>query len=163
MFVVIRAVVYASAFIGLFLVFIPSRLLQRSGLEARPEAGLMQILGMVVAAAGGALALWCILSFATLGRGTPAPFDPPRQLVVRGPYRYVRNPMYIGAALALLGAALVYRSAAIAGYALAFLLVLHAFVLWYEEPTLRRLFGAEYEAYTQTVRRWWPVPRARHS
>ena len=57
----------------------------------------------------------------------------------------------------------MYRSDAIAGYALAFLLVLHAFVLWYEEPTLRRLFGAEYEAYTQTVRRWWPVPRARHS
>ena len=163
MFVLIRTLVYASAFIGLFLVFIPGRLLARAGIAARPEAGAWPAAGMAIAAVGGAIALWCIFTFATLGRGTPAPFDPPRRLVVRGPYRYVRNPMYLGAALALLGAALVYRSAAIAGYALAFLLVLHAFVLWYEEPTLRRLFGAEYEAYTQKVRRWWPVPRARHS
>ena len=156
MFGLIRAVVYASAFFGLFLVFIPSRVLSRSGLAPRPAAGLVQIAGTMVAIAGGAIALWCIFSFATLGRGTPAPFDPPRRLVERGPYRYVRNPMYIGAALALLGAALVYRSVALAAYALAFLLVLHAFVLWYEEPTLRRLFGAEYDAYTRQVRRWWP-------
>jgi protein-S-isoprenylcysteine O-methyltransferase Ste14 len=156
MFVLIRTIVYATAFIGLFLVFLPSRVLSRSGLARRPETGPLQIAGMVVAIAGGAVALWCIFTFATLGRGTPAPFDPPRRLVVRGPYRYVRNPMYIGAALALLGAALVYGSVALAAYALAFLLVLHAFVLWYEEPTLRRSFGAEYESYTQKVRRWWP-------
>jgi protein-S-isoprenylcysteine O-methyltransferase Ste14 len=158
MAVLIRALVYATAFIGLFLVFIPARLLARSGLPARPGGG-MEVAGVVLAAVGGALALWCVFSFATLGRGTPAPFDPPRRLVVRGPYRYVRNPMYIGAALALLGAALVYRSAALAAYAVGFLLVLHAFVLWYEEPTLRRLFGGEYEAYTRQVRRWWPRMR----
>ena len=163
MFVLIRTVVYASAFIGLFLVFIPGRLLARAGIAAQPGAGAWPAVGMAIAAVGGVIALWCIFTFAALGRGTPAPFDPPRRLVVRGPYRYVRNPMYIGAALALLGAALVYRSAALAGYALVFLVVLHFFVLWYEEPTLRRLFGAEYEAYTGSVRRWWPVPRARHS
>jgi protein-S-isoprenylcysteine O-methyltransferase Ste14 len=157
--VLIRAVVYATAFIGLFLVFIPARLLARSGLPARPAGAGTEMVGMVLAAVGGALALWCVFSFATLGRGTPAPFDPPRRLVVRGPYRYVRNPMYIGAALALLGAALVYRSAALAAYAVGFLLVLHAFVLWYEEPTLRRLFGGEYDAYRRQVRRWWPRMR----
>lgn len=156
MFVLIRAVVYASAFIGLFLVFIPGRLLARAGITAPPGAGSGTAAGMVIAALGGAVVLWCIFSFAALGRGTPAPFDPPRRLVVRGPYRYVRNPMYLGAALALMGAALVYRSFALAAYALAFLLVLHLFVLWYEEPTLRRLFGGEYEGYTQKVRRWWP-------
>jgi protein-S-isoprenylcysteine O-methyltransferase Ste14 len=161
-FVLIRALVYASAFIGLFLVFIPGRLLERTGIAPRPGAGAGEVAGMVVAALGGAIVLWCILAFALLGRGTPAPFDPPRRLVVRGPYRYVRNPMYIGAALALLGAALVYRSLALAGYALAFLLVLHFFVLWYEEPTLRRLFGAEYDAYTRAVHRWWPSPGSRH-
>jgi protein-S-isoprenylcysteine O-methyltransferase Ste14 len=162
-FVLIRAVVYATAFVGLFLVFIPGRLLARAGIAAQPGTGAWQVAGMAIAAIGGAIALWCIFTFVALGRGTPAPFDPPRRLVVRGPYRYVRNPMYIGAALALLGAAIVYRSAALALYALAFLLVLHAFVLWYEEPTLRRIFGAEYEAYTGAVRRWLPLPRARHS
>jgi protein-S-isoprenylcysteine O-methyltransferase Ste14 len=105
---------------------------------------------------GAALAVWCILSFAFLGRGTPAPFDPPRRLVLRGPYRYVRNPMYLGAALALAGAALFYRSGALLAYTGAFLLVMHAFVVWYEEPTLRRTFGESYEAYRRQVRRWLP-------
>ena len=103
-----------------------------------------------------ALALWCVLTFALVGRGTPAPFDPPRRLVVRGPYRFVRNPMYIGAAIALAGAALFYRSLPLLGYLALFLLVTHLFVCVYEEPTLRRAFGAEYEAYCRRVRRWWP-------
>ncbi len=109
---------------------------------------------MVVGVAGGALALWSIVTFGLFGRGTPAPFDPPRKLVVQGPYRYVRNPMYIGAALALCGAALFYRSTALLGYAGLFLLSTHAFIVWYEEPTLARLFGAEYEAYRARVGRW---------
>jgi protein-S-isoprenylcysteine O-methyltransferase Ste14 len=112
--------------------------------------------GILVAAAGGALALWCIGTFAVVGKGTPAPFDPPRRLVIRGPYRYVRNPMYLGAALALLGAAFFYRSLPLLGYAGVFLLVTHVFVVAYEEPTLGRLFGAEYRAYRTRVRRWLP-------
>ena len=156
MFVLIRAVTYAALFIGLFLVFIPARVLARSGLSARPGIGFVQAVGVILATLGGALAVWCIFTFATLGKGTPAPFDPPQRLVVRGPYRFVRNPMYLGAALALLGAALVYGSVALAGYALAFVAVLHAFVLWYEEPTLRRMFGADYDAYSRSVHRWWP-------
>jgi protein-S-isoprenylcysteine O-methyltransferase Ste14 len=91
-----------------------------------------------------------------VGKGTPAPFDPPRRLVIRGPYRYLRNPMYLGAALALLGAALFYRSLPLLGYVGGFLLVTHGFVVWYEEPTLGRLFGAEYQAYRTRVRRWLP-------
>ena len=100
--------------------------------------------------------MWCILSFAVIGRGTPAPFDPPRRLVVRGPYRYVRNPMYLGAGLALAGAALFYQSGALLGYASGFLVLMHLFVLLYEEPTLGRTFGQDYETYRQQVRRWWP-------
>ena len=73
-----------------------------------------------------------------------------------GPYKFVRNPMYIGAAIALAGAALFYQSAALAGYALAFLLMTHAFVQLYEEPTLQATFGAEYQGYCRQVRRWWP-------
>ena len=111
---------------------------------------------MLVAAAGGALALWCILTFAFVGKGTQAPFDPPRRLVRAGPYRFVRNPMYLGAGVALGGAALYYRSLALAGYLLGFLAITHLFVIAYEEPTLRRLFGQEYEDYLRSVRRWLP-------
>ena len=111
---------------------------------------------MFVGVAGGAVALWCVLTFALVGKGTPAPFDPPRHLVVAGPYRYVRNPMYLGAAFALAGAAIFYRSLALLGYVSLFLLTTHAFVVLYEEPTLRRLFGQEYRAYQARVRRWLP-------
>jgi protein-S-isoprenylcysteine O-methyltransferase Ste14 len=158
MFVFIRAVTYATLFIGLVLFFLPAQLLSPPGI-ARPETiGVPQVVGMVVAVGGGAIALWCILSFAVVGRGTPAPFDPPRRLVVRGPYAAVRNPMYIGAGLALGGAALFYQSLPLLGYTAAFFLVTHLFVLLYEEPTLRRTFGADYESYCRQVRRWWPRP-----
>ena len=158
MFVFIRAVTYATLFIGLVLVFLPAQLLP-SAAFARPETiGAPQVLGMLVAVGGGAIALGCILSFAIVGRGTPAPFDPPRRLVVRGPYAVVRNPMYIGAGLALVGASLVYQSLALLGYAAAFLAVTHLFVVMYEEPTLQRTFGADYATYCRRVGRWWPRP-----
>jgi protein-S-isoprenylcysteine O-methyltransferase Ste14 len=158
MFVFIRAVTYAALFISLVLVFLPAQLLSPPGI-ARPETiGAPQVVGMVVAGSGGAIALWCILSFAVVGRGTPAPFDPPRRLVVRGPYAVVRNPMYIGAGLALSGASLFYQSLPLLGYTAGFFLVTHLFVVLYEEPTLRRTFGADYGSYCRRVRRWWPRP-----
>ena len=158
MFVLIRAVVYASAFIGFLLVFLPARILAGSGITAPARLGPLEILGMVVTAAGAVLAISCVLVFAFRGRGTPAPFDPPRRLVVDGPYRLLRNPMYAGAAAALLGAALYYGSSALAGYALGFLVVTELFVLLYEEPVLRKTFGAQYEEYCRRVGRWWPRP-----
>ena len=125
--------------------------------------GLLKVAGALVGVAGGALALWCILAFALVGKGTPAPFDPPRHLVVAGPYRYVRNPMYIGAGLALAGAAMFYGSLPLLGYTGLFLLVTHAFVVFYEEPTLARLFGQQYRAYRTRVHRWLPRFAARGS
>jgi protein-S-isoprenylcysteine O-methyltransferase Ste14 len=159
MFVLMRALTYAAFFIGSLLVFLPSRLLVWSGVARPSGTGAPQILGACLVILGGALALWCIVTFALVGRGTPAPFDPPRRLVVSGPYRWVRNPMYEGAGLVLLGAAVFYQSLALAGYALLFIVVTHLFVRWYEEPTLRNAFGREYEAYDCEVGRWWPVPR----
>lgn len=156
LFDVVRALTYASVFIGVVLVLVPARLLSRSGMAPPPVIGVPQIAGILLASIGGLLALWCVLTFAVLGRGTPAPFDPPRRLVVRGPYRFVRNPMYLGAGLALAGAALYYRSAALATYAAIFVLLTHALVVWYEEPTLRATFGDEYESYCRRVARWWP-------
>jgi len=121
-----------------------------------PAAGPTTILGLAIGLTGAALAVWCILTFVFVGKGTPAPFDPPRLLVIRGPYRYLRNPMYLGAGLVLGGAAIYYRSIALLGYAALFLIASHLFVVWYEEPTLTRLFGTEYQAYRHAVRRWLP-------
>jgi protein-S-isoprenylcysteine O-methyltransferase Ste14 len=163
MFTLMRALTYAVLFIGFVLVFLPGQLLEWAGVTRPSHVGVAQIAGAILVVLGGALAVWCVVAFALVGRGTPAPFDPPRRLVVSGPYRFVRNPMYLGAGLALCGAGLFYQSIVPFGYALLFFVVLHLFVSWYEEPTLGRLFGAEYEAYCRSVRRWWPIrPRVRN-
>jgi protein-S-isoprenylcysteine O-methyltransferase Ste14 len=159
MFVIFRAITYATLFVGFLLIYLPSRVLAAAGILRPPVNAAPQVAGIIAAGIGTAVALWCIFTFATIGKGTPAPFDPPRRLVIRGPYRFVRNPMYIGAALALAGAAVFYRSLPLLAYAAAFLVVCHLFVLAYEEPTLRRTFGADYEVYCQRVSRWWPVAR----
>ena len=156
MFVLARAVTYSALFIGFLLVYLPARVLSWSGIVRPAAIEVQQVAGMVIGAVGSAVALWCILTFAAIGRGTPAPFDPPRRLVIQGPYRFVRNPMYIGAGLALAGAALFYESWPLLGYTALFLIATHLFVVSYEEPTLRRGFGPEYDAYCHQVRRWWP-------
>ena len=156
MFVLARAVTYAVLFVGLVLISLPARILSASGIVPPAAIGTWQVAGMVVGALGAALALMCILTLVFVGRGTPAPFDPPRQLVVQGPYRVVRNPMYIGAGLALVGAALFYQSSALLGYIGALFLITHLFVVVYEEPTLRRTFGQDYEMYCGQAGRWWP-------
>ena len=155
-FTVVRAITYAVLFVSIVLIYVPANLLSWAGFT-RPEAiGRYQVAGIIVGLLGSVIALWCILTFAFIGRGTPAPFDPPRQLVVRGPYRYVRNPMYIGAGIALIGAGSFYQSPALLVYAGILFLAVHLFVVGYEEPTLQRTFGSEYEDYCRQVRRWWP-------
>jgi protein-S-isoprenylcysteine O-methyltransferase Ste14 len=156
MFVLARALTYSILFIGLLLVFLPDRILTSTGISPPAVFGASQVAGMLVGAAGAALALTCIVTFVLVGKGTPAPFDPPRELVVQGPYRFIRNPMYLGAGLALAGAALFYQSTPLLGYAGLFLAVMHVFVVLYEEPTLRRTFPRDYEAYCRQVGRWWP-------
>jgi protein-S-isoprenylcysteine O-methyltransferase Ste14 len=116
----------------------------------------VQPLGWALAFLGALLALWCIGTFATQGRGTPAPFDPPREFVAAGPYRYVRNPMYIGGFGVLLGAGLALGSPSITGLAFLFLLLTHLLVLLYEEPSLGSRFGDPYLHYKSSVRRWLP-------
>jgi protein-S-isoprenylcysteine O-methyltransferase Ste14 len=155
-FVLVRAVTYASFFVGFLLVFLPGRILSSTGVSQPSAIRIWQLAGMLLGAGGAALALACILTFVFVGRGTPAPFDPPRRLVSRGPYRLVRNPMYLGAGLALTGAALFYQSLPLVGYAALFLIVTHVFVVSYEEPALRRTFGSDYEEYCRRTGRWWP-------
>jgi protein-S-isoprenylcysteine O-methyltransferase Ste14 len=159
MFAIVRTIVYATLFIGLLLIYVPASLLSWSRIVRPSSFGILQILGLILGTVGAALALWCVFSFALIGKGTPAPFDPPRRLVVNGPYHFVRNPMYIGAGLALIGATLFYKSLPLLIYAFAFFLITHLFVVIYEEPMLRRSFLEDYDAYCRRVGRWWPRSR----
>lgn len=156
MFILVRAMTYATLFVGLVLIFVPARLLSWAGIVPPETIGPMQVGGMLAGAAGAVLALWCVLSFGLAGRGTPAPFDPPRRLVTSGPYRFVRNPMYIGAGLALAGAALFYGSFEILAYLCFLFLAAHLFVVFHEEPALKGSFGQEYISYWRKAGRWLP-------
>ncbi len=111
--------------------------------------------GIVLMLPGAVLGLWCVGEFIARGRGTPAPFDAPRQFVAAGPYRFVRNPMYVGGVTLLAGFGLYARSISILILAVALFLAAHLFVICYEEPTLRKQFGATYDAYCRDVHRWW--------
>lgn len=113
----------------------------------------MGIGAMVV---GAFLVLGCATVFALRGEGTPAPFDPPRQFVAVGPYRYVRNPMYIGALGVLAGLGLYLRSTSTLLLAAGAAALVHGFVVLVEERGLESRFGASYREYKATVRRWWP-------
>jgi len=156
MFVLVRALSYATLFVGLVLVFLPAQLLSWSGVTRPQVMGPWQVTGMFVGGLGAVLVVLCVAAFVRVGRGTPAPFDPPRRLVMVGPYRFVRNPMYIGAGLALFGAALFYRSPQLLSYLGVLSVVTHLFVVLYEEPTLKRSFSTEYSNYCHSVGRWWP-------
>src|SRR5437867_3299272 len=152
MLVLFRALTYATLFIGLLLVFVPDRILAPAGIVRPTDIEPIQITAMLVVVAGAALAIASVLTFAFIGKGTPAPFDPPRKLVVAGPYRWVRNPMYIGAGLVLLGAAMFYGSIGLVLYTIIFWSMAHLFVLFYEEPVLRRNFGADdYESASKAA------------
>jgi protein-S-isoprenylcysteine O-methyltransferase Ste14 len=152
-FTILRGVIYSAAFVWLWawLAFavrpFDAQLPVLLPLWLRP-------LGFVLAAAGALLAVSCIATFVTRGRGTPAPFDPPREFVASGPYRYVRNPMYVGGAAVILGGGLALSSPSIVILAFAFLLTMHLFVVVYEEPALTGKFGASYKQYRASVHRW---------
>ncbi len=117
---------------------------------------LARPLGAAVMVLGGVLVLLCGGLFTTIGHGTPAVFDPPTQFVVRGPYRWVRNPMYIGGLVLLTGFGLWHRSLSILVMALVCAVALHLFVVLLEEPGLERRFGDQYNTYKQRVFRWVP-------
>jgi protein-S-isoprenylcysteine O-methyltransferase Ste14 len=123
-----------------------------------PPLGLepLRWLGAAVALFGAAILLDSFARFALQGRGTPAPVYPTATLVVSGAYRYMRNPMYLAVTALIVGQALLFGCLPLLLHALAFALVTHAFVLAYEEPTLRATYGPQYEAYAAAVHRWVP-------
>jgi protein-S-isoprenylcysteine O-methyltransferase Ste14 len=160
MLILLRAITYATLFVAFFLVILPRGVLRASGYKWGGAPGWAELAGFGLVIVGFALVVWCLLTFALVGKGTAAPFDPPRKLVVVGPYRFVRNPIYIGAIVAMLGAAMVLWSAWLVVYALVVLIVTHLLVILYEERHLRRVFGQPYEDYLRTVHRWIPTWRS---
>jgi protein-S-isoprenylcysteine O-methyltransferase Ste14 len=137
---------------GTVTVLVPVLLLEDSELAPWPLA----VLGAALLAAGVGLIGWTVSLFAGVGRGTLAPWDPPSRLVVRGPYRRVRNPMISGVLAVLLGEAALFASLAVLAWCAIVFAVNAVWFLLVEEPGLRRRFGAEYEAYAARVPRWLP-------
>jgi protein-S-isoprenylcysteine O-methyltransferase Ste14 len=138
---------------GTVFLLVPYLLLAKN--VPRP-AGWVNWLAIVPCVVGALILLNCAWDFAVVGQGTPAPIDPPKSVVVSGFYRFVRNPMYVGVELVLWGEALLFSSTSLLLYALLFGIGFHVFVLAYEEPTLRKKFGASYQEYCQAVPRWIP-------
>lgn len=121
----------------------------------------VEIVGGVVLAAGTGVLAYAFGQFAIEGLGTPAPIAPTATLVVRGLYRYVRNPMYLAVLAAILGQGLVLDRPVLFVYAAAVAAAFAAFVRFYEQPTLTRQYGAQYQAYLRDVPGWWPRLRPR--
>jgi protein-S-isoprenylcysteine O-methyltransferase Ste14 len=139
---------------GVVTAYIPSLIVAQT--PPPPSWGFVQWLALPVGVIGLIVLLYCILSFAVIGRGTLSPIDAPKLLVVRGLYRYVRNPMYCGVFLILIAEATFYESRSLLEYAAIWLPLAQAFVVLYEEPHLRREYGDSYDHYCQSVRRWLP-------
>lgn len=162
LFAAVRGLLYASFFVWLWWWVIT---LARP-LDSRIPLGLpaaAQPVGLALAAFGGVLALVCVISFAVVGFGTPVPFDAPRRFVATGPYRWVRNPMYLGALLVIVGVGLYLRSPSALLVGAFFVLLAHVFVLVYEEAALESAFGDDYRRYKASVNRWLPRPPASSS
>lgn len=141
---------------GLFVGYVPfAFLLKGPGMQT----GFFAYLAFPLWAIGGIIILWCFWDFLIKGKGTPAPIEPPKELVVSGLYNYIRNPMYVGAELMLIGHFLWLGIWLLLAYAAFFFLAFHTFILLYEEPTLKKKFGTAYEDYLKRVPRW--IPRFR--
>jgi protein-S-isoprenylcysteine O-methyltransferase Ste14 len=134
---------------------VPWLLLQSSGgvPALTPSIWLVGLLPLLV---GVGLFLWCNGLFTFVGKGTLAPIDAPKFLVRAGPYQWMRNPMYIGVLLIISGEAILFHSLLLVSYVLLVGAVMHLFVVFVEEPSLRRQFGESYETYLRTVPRWLP-------
>lgn len=138
---------------GMVAGYIPLVLLRRG---PQVETGVLAYLAIPLWIVGGIILLWSFWNFLIQGHGTPAPVDPPKELVAVGFYRYVRNPMYVGVLAIIIGHFLWFGYWYLLVYAVIVFLAFNTFVAYYEEPTLKRTFGKSYEEYLQRVPRWIP-------
>lgn len=138
---------------GMVAGFIPLNLLR---FGAQMEFGAFSYMAFPFWIFGIIVLLWCFWDFVEKGKGTPAPIDPPKELVAIGFYRYVRNPMYVGVLVILFGHVLWFGNWNLLIYALVIFSAFHLFVTQYEEPNLKKRFGKAYEVYLKEVPRWIP-------
>ncbi len=154
--ILLKTIVFSILIPGTVTVLVPYWLLTSSSASPPLQFGYFRYLGILPAIVGVAIYLWCAWDFTFAGRGTPAPIDPPKELVVRGLYQYARNPMYVGILSILIGEALFFESTRLMVYVAVAFLFYFSIVLIYEEPVLKRKFGDSYRTYCQTTPRWLP-------
>jgi len=123
-----------------------------------PYPPAVRVVGVVLIVAGGMVMVTAFVRFPAEGTGVPFPTNPlsSRQVIAGGPYRYLRNPMYVAFVAAIIGQALLLSRPVLLLYTAALLVALVGFVRFYEEPTMTKRFGAQYEAYRRQVPGWWP-------
>lgn len=158
MLLALRSIFWALVLPGFFGFYLPWRYFGLAQVSLNLSDPI-HLLGLALLALGVVLLTMCIVDFARIGRGTLSPLDPPRRLVVRGLYRFVRNPMYLSVTLVVLGEVLLTRSSGLLTYWAVWFLAVNLFVIGYEEPALREQFGGEYDAYVRSVGRWLPRVR----
>lgn len=151
--VALKTLIFTIVVPGTVAFIIPALLLGKPWDQALSPPSVW-LVGLLPLALGVALYLWCAGAFTFIGKGTPAPIDAPRFLVKAGPYRWVRNPMYVAVLAMIIGQAILFRSFLLVGYALLVWVVVHLFVVLVEEPSLRQQFGESYDTYLRTVPRW---------
>ncbi len=157
--IAIKTIVFSFLVPGTVTIAIPYLLLTYGYEIYRFHLGILRYSGVVPIVAGLMFYIVSAADFVRQGKGTPAPIDPPKRLVRKRIFRFTRNPMYLGGVLILIGESLFFCSTTLLIYALIMWTVFHLFVVLYEEPHLRRLFGAEYEQYLKEVPRWFSVSR----
>lgn len=154
-FVALRTVCYMAALI-LFFGWLAVRFQPWDESLKIPLPAWTRVVGVLAGTLGALIVSACAVVFVARGRGTPAIFDPPRKFVATGPYKFVRNPMYIGGSVLLIGFGLYRQSPAILLYSVVIILLFHLYVVFIEEPGLESRFGGSYFAYKQSVNRWLP-------
>jgi len=153
----LKSIFFTFLFPGTVTILIPYLILREGA--SGGQLGVFRYLGLPLIAIGACGLVWCIWQFFAEGRGTLAPVDPPKHLVVHGLYRYVRNPMYVSVMTILLGETIFFSSLPIFVEAVIFFLATNLFIRAYEEPALQKQFGESYGEYKKSVGRW--IPRLR--
>ncbi len=154
--VALKTLIFTILVPGTVTVYIPYWILSSTSSTGDAPLGIARYFGVILILLGAAIYFRCAFDFTFKGKGTPAPIDPPKELVAQGLYRYVRNPMYVGAFTILIGEAMLFESRHLLVYAGLMLSCFSLFVLLYEEPVLRRKFGESYKRYCDEVPRWIP-------
>jgi protein-S-isoprenylcysteine O-methyltransferase Ste14 len=148
---IIKTLLFTLVMPGTIGVYVPQALKS----DSTKVLAFLEWTGVGLFFCGVAIYLWCAWDFVSKGIGTPLPIDAPRVLVVKGLYRFTRNPMYVGVLSVIFAQALFYGSKAVAVYGCLVFAMIYLFVRLYEEPTLRKLFGSQYEEYCRSVPRWF--------